>query len=66
MFIQAFQSLQDHLLMNRVDFGETPRIFGPWLEMDVEREQFVGNMAYEANMFLSRTYREPFVIPDKV
>jgi len=36
--------------------------------MDSEKEEFVGNseVASRANELLTRRYREPFVVPDKV
>ena len=37
---------------------------GPKLQFDAEREKFVNNAA--AEKFLTRSYRPPFVVPDKV
>jgi len=37
---------------------------GPTLDFDAETERFVGND--RANAMLTRAYREPFVVPDKV
>ena len=41
-------------------------MLGPWLSMDPQRERFVGDFADEANMLLTRNYREPFVVPQDV
>jgi predicted dehydrogenase len=57
---------QEHLLVNHVDLDQTPRYLGPWLTIDQKNESFVGEYSQEANMFLKRNYREPFVVPDKV
>ncbi|MFH1718702.1 MAG: Gfo/Idh/MocA family oxidoreductase [Planctomycetota bacterium] len=62
----AFERLQEHLLLNCVDVQETPRILGPWLAMDSDAERFVGQLSDEANQHLSRNYREPFVVPEQV
>jgi hypothetical protein len=36
------------------------------LTMDPQAERFVGAFSDRANAFLSREYRSPFVVPDKV
>jgi predicted dehydrogenase len=38
----------------------------PMLTMDVAKEQFVGEGSQQANSFLRREYRAPFVVPDQV
>jgi len=63
---ETIERLQEHLLVNGVDVHETPRMLGPWLSMDPQRERFVGDFADEANMLLTRNYREPFVVPQDV
>ncbi len=63
---ESFESFQEHLLQNVVNVHETPRILGPWLTMDSETERFTGDFSEEANKHLSRDYREPFVVPEKV
>jgi predicted dehydrogenase len=64
--VEAFESFQEHLLRNGVNINETPRLLGPWLEMDSSREEFTGEWAEQANRFLTREYRPPFVVPEKV
>ena len=39
---------------------------GPVLTFDQEKEQFIGEGAEEANKLLTRDYRKPFVVPEKV
>jgi len=49
-----------------VDVKQTPRILGPWLTMDPQTERFTGTLADEANALVRGSYREPFVVPEKV
>ena len=63
-FANSFARLEEHLNANNVDFRLTPRTAGPPLTMDPEKETFVGDFAKEANMLLSRNYRQPFVVPE--
>lgn len=39
---------------------------GPTLTFDADHERFVGRDAKRANLLLTRPYREPFVVPEKV
>jgi len=62
----AFERVQDHLLLNGVDVKQTPRILGPWLTMDPQAEKFTGERTEEANKLVRGSYREPFVVPEQV
>ena len=62
----SYERFQEHLLVNGVDVKATPRILGPWLEMDTDKERFVGDFQEQANKLAKRKYREPFVVPDQV
>ena len=62
----AFERFQEHLLVNAVDVQKTPRILGPWLTMDSSTERFVGEFSDQANEYLSRNYRKPFIVPEHV
>ena len=69
--IDSFDRFQEHLLVNGVDINETPRMLGPWLEIDADKERFVGKgdkteLAAQANKLLTRQYRESFVVPENV
>jgi predicted dehydrogenase len=64
--IDAFERFQEHLLVNKVNIHETPRILGPALTMNTEKERFVGDFADQANALLRRDYRVPFVVPEVV
>jgi len=66
VLLDAFERFQEHLLMNVVNVHETPRIMGPWVTIDPGIEKFVGEFSTEANAYLSRNYREPFVVPENV
>jgi hypothetical protein len=62
----AFERLGEHLSLNAVDLQQAPMTLGPWLTMDSDTEKFVGEFSNEANMYLSRNYREPFIVPQNV
>jgi hypothetical protein len=47
-----------------VDLQKTPATVGAVLNMDPQTERFVGNAA--ADKMLSREYRKPFIVPEKV
>jgi len=64
--VDSFERFQEHLLVNGVDVKATPRILGPWLEIDTDNERFIGDFHEEANKLLRRQYREPFVVPEQV
>lgn len=63
---EAFDRIQKHLLVNNVDLEATPYILGPPLTMNPDTERFTGPLAEEANQLVSRDYRDPFVVPEKV
>lgn len=66
MLMDSFERFQEHLLLNEVSLSKTPRILGPWLEMDALAEKFTGGWAEKANSQLRRECRSPFVVPEKV
>jgi hypothetical protein len=47
-----------------VDLLKTPATLGVMLTMDPRSERFLGNR--NANQLLTRDYRPPFVVPEKV
>ena len=63
---ESFDRLLQHLKANQIDLDKNPIAVGPMLTFDIENEKFVGEDSYYANMFLSRNYRPPFVVPEKV
>jgi predicted dehydrogenase len=62
----SFERFQKHLLVNGVDVKQTPRILGPWLEMDSHSERFFGEFSEQANRLVKRDYRKPFILPEEV
>jgi len=62
----TFDRFLAHLDANEIDLKKTPVHMGPMLTMNPEEEKFVGAFGEMANMYLSRNYRVPFVVPDKV
>jgi len=52
-----------HLRDNEVDPVTTKITLGPKLALDGKKEVFVGERSEEANKFLTRDYRAPYVVP---
>jgi predicted dehydrogenase len=61
---ETFDRMTEHLAANDVDLNKTKATLGPVLKMDPKAERFLGNA--KANEFLTREYREPFVVPQMV
>ena len=64
--VEAFGRLEGHLAANEVNFKQTPRILCGPREFDGEAERFTGANSDAANALLTRDYRKPFVVPEKV
>jgi predicted dehydrogenase len=62
----SFERFKSHLRANEVDLAKTRVVLGPMLEMDTEKERFVGEFSDRANALVSRDYRRPFVVPERV
>ena len=63
---RTFDRFLAHLDANEIDPEKTPIEMGPALTVDPQSERFVGPFAEMANMYVSRNYREPFIVPEKV
>ncbi|MBN2269072.1 MAG: Gfo/Idh/MocA family oxidoreductase [Sedimentisphaerales bacterium] len=63
---EAFGRFDEHLRANGVSIGDNPPILGPWLTMDSDSERFTGEFSDQADKLLTRDYRKPFVVPEKV
>jgi predicted dehydrogenase len=61
---ETFDRLLQHLALNEVDLAKNNATLGAFLQMNPETERFIGND--EANALLTREYRAPFVVPEKV
>jgi len=66
LLTESFDRLVKHLSINGVDPGKTPLTLGPRLTMDTKTERFTGDGSRWANMYHSRNYRPPFVLPEEV
>ena len=62
----AFARFEQHLAANEIDLAQTPVTMGPMLTMNPDEERFEGLLGAYANMYVSRDYRAPFVVPDQV
>jgi len=61
---ESTERMFEHLAANGVDVDATPLGLGVALTMDPKSERFLGNDA--ANEMLTRPYRKPYVVPEKV
>ena len=63
---EAFDRFTAHLHANGMDLTKDLVVQGPWLTVNSSTERFTGDWSGEANPFLRRVYREPFVVREKV
>jgi predicted dehydrogenase len=61
---ETFGRMQEHLAANGVKLAESPLTLGAWLKVNTGAERFVDQTA--ANALLTRDYRQPFVVPERV
>ncbi|MDX1952473.1 MAG: Gfo/Idh/MocA family oxidoreductase [Verrucomicrobiota bacterium] len=61
---ETFTRMAEHLVANGVDLNTTPAILGPVLKMNPGKETYKANN--EANQMLTREYRSPYIVPEKV
>lgn len=61
---ESFGRMAEHLAKNNVDVTKDRVTLGMALTMDPQSERFVGND--QASAMLTREYRAPFVVPEKV
>jgi predicted dehydrogenase len=61
---ETFERMAAHLDANGVDLEKTKATLGAVLKMDTKTETFTNNLA--ANKLLTRDYRKPFVVPEKI
>jgi predicted dehydrogenase len=62
--VESFETIKANLRAVGVDLMETTYRLGRTLRLDAAKEQFSGDD--QANALLRRTYRKPFVVPEKV
>ena len=61
---EYFERMQEHLKENGLKLEETDYIVGRNLEFDSKTESIKGDQ--EANDLLTRNYRAPYIVPEKV
>jgi hypothetical protein len=64
--VQAFENIADNLKAVGVKLEETDYTVGPLLMFNEKTESFTGERADQANVYLSRAYREPYIVPETV
>ena len=64
LFNESFGRMIEHLAANEVDVNIDKLTLGMPLKMDPKTEKFIGND--DANALLTRNYRDPFIVPEKV
>jgi hypothetical protein len=62
--LDSFERLATHLAANGVDINVDKLTLGEFLKMDPKTERFIDNAA--ADKLLTREYRAPYVVPEKV
>ena len=63
---KTWHRTKKHLAKNGVDLAATQYVMGRKLTVDPKQEIFVGEGAQDANRLLTRAYRKPYVVPDRV
>lgn len=61
---EALGRMEEHLAANNVDLKRTPATLGEMLKFDVKTERCTSDA--KVNEWLTRDYRKPFVVPEKV
>lgn len=64
--VATFQNLTNNLREVGVRLEESSYQLGRTLMLDPATEHFAGDGAVEANAFLTRDYRIPFIVPENV
>jgi hypothetical protein len=64
--VETFENLRQNLKGVDVKLEETTYTLGKVLTFNATRERFTGDSAEAANALLTRPYRKPFVVPEKV
>lgn len=60
---EPFGRFTEHLAANDIDLDRTPAVLGSPLTLDSATEHFTGENSAAANQYLSREYRQPWVVP---
>jgi predicted dehydrogenase len=62
--VESWDRMAEHLAQNDVDITKEKVALGVPLKMDGKTEKFIGNA--KANEMLTRNYRAPYIVPEKV
>ena len=62
--VETFQRMADHLRANGLKLEDMTYTLGRKLDFDAKAEKFVDDS--QANALLTRQYRKPFVVPERV
>ncbi|MDB6017435.1 MAG: oxidoreductase domain protein [Pedosphaera sp.] len=62
--LECLTRMQEHLSANNVALAKSPATFGAFLKFNPKTERFTNNK--KANELLTREYREPFVVQEKI
>jgi predicted dehydrogenase len=63
---ESFDRFRNHVFSNKIDWDKEDVVLGPMLSFDSKTEKYTGEFSNEANSYLSREYRKPFKVPEKV
>jgi predicted dehydrogenase len=64
--VESFRNLTENLQGVGIQLTESEYRLGRTLTMDPQTERYIGDGADKANAFLTRDYRKPFVVPERV
>ncbi len=65
--LDAFDRFREHTVANGIDLAKDKVVLGPMLAYDAKEERFQGLLSgRRANRYLSREYRAPFVVSDRI
>lgn len=68
---EALGRIEKHLLANEIDPDKAPLRLGPWVKLDSGFKKITvaedsPNQEKVANALMKRSYRSPFIVPEKV
>ena len=64
--VETFNNLSENLKAVGLSLDETTYTLGSQLQFDPQSEKFTGAGSAAANPLLTRSYRSPFVVPERV
>lgn len=64
--VETFENITNNLQGVGVKLQEESYQVGRTLTLDAQSERFIGDGSDEANVFLTRKYRAPFIVPEQI